>query len=35
MKGFIWNIKTEKEFCEVMRKEYYTVTHYNDFTQKY
>ena len=35
MKGFIWNIKTKEEFREVMRKEYFTVTHYNDNTEKH
>lgn len=35
MKGFVWNIKTEEEFRKAMRKEYYSVTHYNDITQKY
>lgn len=28
MKGFVWNIKTEKEFCEIVRQEFHTITHY-------
>jgi hypothetical protein len=28
MNGFVWNIKTEKEFREIMRQEFHTITHY-------
>lgn len=28
MNGFVWNINTHAEFCEIVRQEYHTITHY-------